>query len=219
MNTDARQGCFLWPQDDETREQALGSSFEALDPIRVEQMCYITFNSTNSVLTVCGSSRESVRLALIRIRATYFQIRALNVEADTTYIVKPLGRENLNVEVELLAPVDVDDNITPFVHPRIWRHEEQPPEDERTKHQNDEIVTEDQNGSKIKRLILKTLSKTEYYRGHLRFRVRLGRFVLTSYKKADSYPLEDFVEMMENPQVVGQVMQEFVHTKTKTCRC
>jgi len=219
MSTDARQGCFLWPQDDETREQALGSSFEALDSIRVEQMCYITFNSTNSVLTVWGSSRESVRLALIRIRATYYQIRARNVEADTMYIIKPLACESLTAEVEFLAPVEVDDNITPFVHPRIWKHDEQLPEDERTKRQNDETFTEDQHSSKIKRLILKTLSKTEYYRGHLRFRVRLGRFVLTSYKKADSYPLEDFVEMMENPQVVGQVMQEFVQTKTKTCRC
>jgi len=130
------------------------------------------------------------------------------VYADTTYIIKPLAGEDLKAEVELLAPVEVDDGITPFVHPRICKYADQLGEEEYTKRQNAAKDTNEQNNIKIKRYILSTLKKTSYYRGYLRFRVRLGRFVLTSYKKGDNYSLSDFEEMMENPQVVGQVMQE-----------
>lgn len=162
------------------------------------------------MLTVWGSTNANVQRALVRTRAIYYQIRARYIEATTFYLFKPLQGSSLRTEVELVNYTDVGKDPTPMVCPRIKMTSEMLPDDERSTRKNAVEGTNRLHAVKIKRSVMRVLHHIEYHRGHLRLRARLGTFVLTSYKKREEYPISEFEDMMENPQVAGHVIQKFV---------
>ena len=57
--------------------------------------------------------------------------------------------------------------------------------------------------------IMLTIAKLHYYRGHLRFRIRLGTFLATHYRTGtQDYMINDFDDMIEQSQFAGEVTPE-----------
>ena len=59
---------------------------------------------------------------------------------------------------------------------------------------------------------METIGKLQHWRRRLRLEIRLGTFVLTTYKavKETGYSLRDFMVMLEEPQRESFITQEYV---------
>ena len=71
-------GSFHWPMNEYKPEEILGSSYEALDPIRMDCKCYVVFDEEQGLFRVMGRS-DAVRTGLMRLRGTYFQVAARQI--------------------------------------------------------------------------------------------------------------------------------------------
>lgn len=159
--------------EEERREQLLGRSFEALDPIRMMHHCYI--RPTNSGFEVLSKSSKNTQAACQEIRKTYFQCishRKIVVEADQ--LLKPFT--NLNNGMIELNPVDGGKT---HIRP-IWI-----PTPSTKNKAKDMKMSSDQSERKMQDLIekkVKTVLETmQWYKGALRFRARLGHFIIKNH--------------------------------------
>ena len=60
------------------------------------------------------------------------------------------------------------------------------------------------------KIIMRMISNLHYYRGHLRLRIRLGTFLATHFRISshESYPMDDFNDMIKQSQFAGEVTSE-----------
>lgn len=101
------QATFAWPVDSikAKPQEILGNSFEALDPVRMEQLCHITCDRSSSLFKIQGNDAHNVKEAVKRLRAVYYQVVARNVHCETQYVKQPRGALS-KPEVELVSVMD-----------------------------------------------------------------------------------------------------------------
>jgi hypothetical protein len=206
-------GTFHWPVQDFSPQEMLGNSYEAFDPIRMENSCYVVFNQVKSAFQVMGES-AAVKVALLRIRKAHFQISARQIGPVRRYFLdfhKTDGQIPSHVTLETyehikcLGPAATTPPRYPGYSPRgqCDTHLNTVQQQQRY-----EMSTRD---CKIAgRSIMLMIAKLHYYRGHLKFRIRLGTFLATQYRTTDDdrYTTNEFSEMMQQSQFAGEVTLE-----------
>lgn len=206
-------GTFHWPVKEYQPHELLGNSYEAFDPIRMDCSCYVVFEPDISAFQVMGET-SAVKTALLRIRKACFQIAAHQIAPVRRYILH-FGDTG----------GDVSSHVALASYDRVKRIGatasviEQPPgccpysqgevESEEDKQQLLDSST--QNIKIAGKTIMLMINKLHYYRGHLRFRIRLGAFLATNYRATDdgTYTTEDFTDMIQQSQFAGEITPEY----------
>lgn len=207
-------GYFHWPVKEGQPHELLGNSYVAFDPIRMECSSYVVFDQTVPGFQVMGET-NAVKEALLRIRKACFQITARQVAPVKKYFLHLSEAESeipTHVTLEQYERIKriAARNITipqdhPGCSPRGQVEIDLEPEEEQQTH---EASTRD---AKIAgKTIMRMIAKLHYYRGQLRFRIRLGTFLATHYRATEdgSYSVGEFRDMLQRSQFVGEVTPE-----------
>lgn len=166
---------------------------------------------------IMGDDADQVRQALLRVRATYYQVIAATNAEDSdqqpaTLLLQAPKLANRDTEI-VLSPYPAVEMSNPLgttsagVFPRMLASlvDDQTPSDSVLSKQ-----TWDANLRSLKLSVIKSLRRMSYYHGNLQMHVRLGTFLLTKYRagKADSYNYETFQTIIQESQVVTRVTEE-----------
>lgn len=209
------KGAFIWPDYGFPPTALLGNNLEALDPIRTEHRCYITWESTKSLFVIYSDSQSAIENAITRIRTTICEIATRSRATTKVYMIEPLKPHIVGREVELipyqqfLGNASRDDGaaITTVV-PRMTG----PPPT--SKEREDWLILQSligySNDTSFKRVVAARLESARYYRGHVRMRVNFGVMRLSTYKKPglSNHNLEEFFAMLRDPQAVAEIVGE-----------
>lgn len=205
-----------WPSDVPLPEDVFGDHLQALDAIRLECDCYVTYNKDMSEIQAMGKMGNA-RKAIERIRASLFQLIAQMTRSTKTYVLQweNVGKSLLKVDIiphqytqTIAASKLVNHNYVEHSKtPRILRPS-------RAKQQK---PTLDKNtvsiAKSVKDGVMQTLNKIKYYRGTVSFHVRLGTFVMTRYERRPEggHDVKDFEKALldkDNSGVEGTVTKE-----------
>lgn len=192
---------FAWPGG--RPEQVLGRSFEALDAIRMDHFCFITWDVKRSSFVVSGTDSAKVKTAVLRLRATYSQVVARgNIPAKSYHFNPTSSQIAENATIKLIPHLTTakSPNSAPPVRPQLLAGS------------GSQIFAatrelETSTITKLQRTLSRALRLARLVRGYLRLRERLGQFFLTSYKR-DAQTLEAFEIMMQDPQARGEITQD-----------
>ncbi|KAK5120969.1 hypothetical protein LTR85_005753 [Meristemomyces frigidus] len=201
-------GSFHWPVQEYRPEEILGSSYEALDPIRMECACYVVFSKERSVFRIMGRAAE-VQAGLQRLRKTCFQIAARQVNPVRTYLV---GWANGGKVPQYIYLKDHDPPAILSPEDAMVEKPRHSPvgegtDEERTKYA---AVQTGLSVERLRSLMFRTLRKLHYYRGSMSMRIRLGTFLVVQYREPQYglYELGEYESMVQQSQFEGQVTPE-----------
>jgi len=202
-------GSFHWPVQEYKPEEVLGGSYEALDPVRMEQSCYVVYNKKRDLFRVMGKVAD-VQAGLLRLRKTCFQIAARSLSPVRIYLLRWTKSE---------VPLYV--YLQDYHHPAILSPEDAPVEKpSRSPRGEADAIDEDRsrqaetqtalNNERLRSSILRTLRKLHYYRGSIQMRVRLGTFLFCRFRGPNGgvYDLEEYESMTQESQFIGHVTSE-----------
>jgi hypothetical protein len=207
-------GFFHWPVKEFQPHELLGNSYEAFDPIRMECSSYVVFDHTLPGFQVMGEA-TAVKDALLRIRKACFQITARQIAPVRRYFLH-LSEMDSDIPThvtlqhyERIRRITARNTTSPQDYPGCSpKGRAEIDLDPKEQQQSHEMSTSD---AKIAgKMIMLMIAKLHYYRGHLRFRIRLGTFLATHYRATEDgrYTVDDFREMLEQSQFVGEVTPE-----------
>lgn len=193
-------GNFHWPVDEFRPDDTFGMSFEALDPIRMDASCYITFDRDRSAFQVYGKVSD-VQSALSRLRKTFFHLCARQISPVRAYFCHSSAEVPTFVYLE---DYYLANNEKPKKSPRgegILEDQEEL--------QMAEVQTQ-LNVARIRETISNALHNLHYLRAHLQLRLRLGMFYLQSYQEPSGgmYELAEYQTMTEAPQFRATTSEE-----------
>lgn len=203
-------GTFHWPMKDYQPNEVLGNSYEALDIIRMGCSCYIIFAPESSGFHVLGEE-SNVKSALIRMRKAYFQIAARQIASVRKYILNFGNAEEIHSHVTLESYQHIK-RIDPSAATAQVHLGKSPQSQGKIVSRSTEQQMLETSIRDVKiagKKIMLTIAKLHYYRGHLRFRIRLGTFLATHYRTGtQDYMINDFDDMIEQSQFAGEVTPE-----------
>ena len=207
-------GSFHWPIQEYRTEDVLGGSHEALDPIRMDCSCHIVFDPDRKVFKILGKPSE-VQEGLQRLMRTVFQVTAKQVYPARMYLLRWQDAARVAPFIYLrdydppaiLYPAEA---MTPTAR-KAPACDPDSPVDESAVELACSLT--ERACERLRTVLLWTLDKLHYYRGHLQLRLRLGTFLLDQYKEAADgvYEYEGdggYLEMLEESQFRGEVTQE-----------
>ncbi|KAI6863955.1 hypothetical protein KC338_g5692 [Hortaea werneckii] len=201
-------GSFHWPIDECRPDEVLGSSYEALDPIRMDCSCHITFHAGLGVFRVAGTASQ-VKAGLRRLLLTCFQITARQVLPVRKYLLR-WPQETVPAYLYLeqyYHPVSLTKGGMPLTkHGRSPRGEYLD-EDARPARAAMETAV---NTRRVRNMIISMLDRLYYFRGSIQMRIRLGTLLLKQYKPPtdDLYDLDEYERMTDESQFQAGVTQE-----------
>ncbi|KAI9655073.1 MAG: hypothetical protein M1829_000706 [Trizodia sp. TS-e1964] len=205
------QGFFLWPSSDFRPDVILGRNFEALDTIRSTNRCYITFNPNNSTFAIMSQAASCIQGALRGIRVTLCEITTRSARQTRLYLVEPSPFHLAREEVELFAvqPSNASSNRQQPAIPTVtpgFVGEKMPEANQKAWENLCESIFKG-NEECLTNAVTATLKHIRYFRGHVRMRVRFGRLLLNSYKKAEDSRMstENFINMMRHNLTEGHL--------------
>lgn len=207
-------GYFHWPVKEFQPHELLGNSYEAFDPIRMECSSYVVFDQTVPGFQVMGEA-SAVKEALLRIRKACFQITARQVAPVRKYFLQFSETESdipthvILEQYERIKRLAARNTTVPQDHPGCAPKGQVEIDLELQEEQ--QILEMSTRDAKIAgKTIMRMIAKLHYYRGHLRFRIRLGTFLATHYRATEdgSYSVGDFRDMLQQSQFVGEVTPE-----------
>ena len=203
--TFAALGTFYWPVSECRPEEALGLSFEAIDPIRMDCSAYISFMPQCNAFRVASPDHQKVLKALTALKQTYFQIVAGRMPATRKYLLHfPKGTT---------APLHV--YLEPYAEPALQSGKfakERPVVNGPRARGSSKVEVDNQPGEdELLQSIMRTLGRLHFHRGPLEMSINFGRFLATSYLALEDqggYKYKEFESMIQQPQFVGHVTQE-----------
>lgn len=203
-------GSFHWPAEVYKPEEILGSSYEALDPIRMDNKCYVVFNKEQSLFQIMGRE-ESVKAGLMRIRGTYFQIVAHTIGALEINSLPDGDGYSGNVALKPYERIGIMAKEGGSGGGAMSR-------DESTEGGVACVPLAEDRGVRsnslshgiVQRSVLGTLKKLHYYRGSIQMRIRFGTFLATRYMKSPTgvYTIDEYKAMIQQSAFRGEVTQE-----------
>jgi hypothetical protein len=202
-------GSFHWPVKDYRPEEILGSSYEALDPIRMESKCYVVFDKGQGLFQIMGRA-DAVKAGLMRLRGTCFQIAARQIPPIERYLLSN-GETTSSFKYVVLTDYERLHVISGERSGQI-KVGHSPRLDNPDFNGSDKFLPSSSITEGLRRTILLTLRKLHYYRGSIQMRIRLGTFLATQYMKTDSglYPIQHYKAMIKESAFRGEVTQEYV---------
>lgn len=204
-------GTFHWPSEEYRADEILGTSHQALDPIRMDACCYIVFDKEESIFQVMGSARN-VRTALMRIKKTVFQIVARQLVPVRAYLLHHGNSTSRPAKIvlqsrsipALLAPSQKSvESSYSICGQGVLTQESQTPD-------IDAIF----DISRIRIALEKALAKLHFTRGHIQLKVGFGMFILESYEKQTesdddaAYDLAAYASMTLKSQFKARVSDQ-----------
>ncbi|KAI7659097.1 hypothetical protein KC319_g9058 [Hortaea werneckii] len=201
-------GSFHWPVDECRPDEVLGSSYEALDPIRMNCSCHITFHAGLGVFRIFGTTSE-VKAGLQRLLLTCFQIAARQVLPVRKYLLR-WPQETVPAYLYLEQydhPVSLTNDSMPLTKYGRSPRGEYLDEDARPVRAAMETAV---NTRRVRNMIISMLGKLHYFRGSIQMRIRLGTLLLKQYKPPtdDLYDLDEYERMANESQFQAEVTQE-----------
>ena len=193
-------GSFLWPVEEVRPEELLGSSLEALDPIRFEYQSHIIFDNKLSVFRILSDNSESVKQTLSRIEGIMKEFIAKSGRRTIEYIIEPPSSSAIRREICIIPGPNKIPTLTGKVLDRMsgdaWLQQ----------HADMAI----RNTHRIEQALRKTIANLPYYRGQLQMRIEFGTFALTQFKWSGpaAIPFEKFMENVASPGTKGTVIKE-----------
>ncbi|KAF2172447.1 hypothetical protein M409DRAFT_63129 [Zasmidium cellare ATCC 36951] len=193
-------GSFHWPIDEFRPEETFGISLEALDPIRMDASCYVTFDRDRRAFQVYGKVSD-VQSALSRLRKTFFQFCARQISPVRTYLHHSSAETFTHVYLE---DFHLANSETPKKSPRG----EGCLKDE--KKLDSAQVQAKLNISRLRLTMSNALHHLHYLRAHLQLRLRLGMFYLESYQEPHGgmYAMSEYENMTSASQFRGTTSEE-----------
>ena len=202
-------GSFLWPVDEVKPAELLGSSLEALDPIRFANHCHITFDYQLSCFRILSNSLASVDDTLLRIGGIMKAYVALCKRPLIVNMIEPpspsIIRKNIKITTMPSADPKYGDSKLPVFTGDILEL------DERNDWLTKSAALAAVNGRRVEDALRKTILDLPYYNGNVRMRVFFGVFALTTFRWPEgetSTPFEDFMESMGLPGTKGRMLRE-----------
>lgn len=193
-------GNFHWPVDEFRPEDTFGMSLEALDPIRMDTSCYITFDRERESFQVYGKVSD-VQSALSRLRKTFFHLCARQISPVRAYFCHSSADFPTCVYLE-------DHHLANNGKPKRSPRGDGTLED-RKQLELAEVQCQ-LDISRIRETMLNGLRNLHYLRAHLQMRLRLGTFYLESYREPSGgmYELDEYVTMTRESQFRGTTSEE-----------
>ncbi|KAI5369469.1 hypothetical protein Slin15195_G003450 [Septoria linicola] len=206
-------GSFHWPSTEYKPEDVLGSSYEALDSIRMDLKCFINYLADGNCFQVMGESKE-VQQALLRIRKTCFQLTSRTINPVRVYL--PHWRASV-----VPSHVYLEEYHGPRIIMGATKEEEEEqqkpmhsPRGEGTIEGAQELADAHQSSllgiERVRLTLANAFKKLHYYQGHITLVIRLGTFVLQRYRTPEDelYELKEYEEMVKESQFYGKVTEE-----------
>ncbi|KAI9829806.1 MAG: hypothetical protein M1826_005383 [Phylliscum demangeonii] len=211
----SQRGHFKWPEAGYAPDVLLGKNLEALDPIRVREHVFITFDPKESWIEVYSNNEEATTNAVVRVRATCFEIIARSMPTTRVYMIDMLDPTITKRGIELVpyerfigqkASGGSVSRVVPVMTGPA------PTDEELSKWVLFKPSVPYANLKCIKRAAHINIIRMRYYRGHVRMRIVFGVLPLSSYKLPEEayHSLDDFFAMVRNEQTAGRVASEVV---------
>lgn len=216
-------GLFVWPVKELNPQVSLGMTLEALDDIRFEEEVFIIYSRNRNLFRVLGEKNTNVESAVERIYGAFCEVATKNRKPTKMCLVSPPSirlpaikvyvDENHDLINRQVTVKRIDENkgIQVFLGgPRpnhrfleIWRIKGE--------------ILRKANLEYLRKALQQGLLDVAYYRGQARLKVYIGKLVLFGYRRASlkdgTYELQDFSEMVRNPQTDGEVIRSIGSTK------
>lgn len=213
----------MWPANEMRPQEWLGSSYVALDPLRMFFDCYIVYEPQDSAFKIlptadAETSLKKVREVLKRLRVVLCECATKRSAPLKMYLVNPGQFRYVCQSVEMIEPAAAVKNRL-----RGTMRDE---EVERSKiavfagsSLSDELKIDweeqkskilERNEQIMQRATASCLSRLVYHRGRVHMRTDIGLCLLRQYKqRADSemVPFDKFVHNLEGPQVRGNLLR------------
>lgn len=194
---------FLWPEENDKPDVYLGRNYEALDPIRMDDSCWITYDRANSSFKVMGDDSTEIKSAVRRLRAIVYQIAARAIDTMDLSLVRPgvelysqvqfISYESDSIQrsgaAKFIAKIDPGSLVDSNSHDAA---------------SVDNI--NEANSRKLQKLIMKTLVGLRYYPGNIKMVARYGTFI--TRRHIDVKTLEDWQAMLKQPECESEVTVE-----------
>ncbi|KAI6898442.1 hypothetical protein KC318_g11583 [Hortaea werneckii] len=201
-------GSFHWPIEECRPDEVLGSSYEALDQIRMDCSCHITFHAGLGVFRVAGTASQ-VKAGLQRLLRTCFQITARQVLPVRKYLLRwPHETVPTYIYLEQYEhPASLTSEGTSRTKSGRSPRGEYLEEDVRSARAAMETEV---NKRRVRNMIISMLGKLYYFRSSIQMRIRLGTLVLKQYKppRDELYDLDEYERMTDESQFQAETTQE-----------
>ena len=195
----------MWPHDEFQPEQILGPNYEALDPIRMFNGCYIVYSQEASIFKVLSNSLFQVQNAINGIGNVVCEFATRSCALERYFVDLPV----ISKIQEAVKVIDA-----PWNDPRCGIVErqplftgQQPTRETLVKWEKDLSGLGRDNKTDMRLMSLHCLARMRYYRGRISMRTHFGCFTLNKYlwlpERASSIPVETFVENMRLSDTIG----------------
>ena len=187
----AHVGTFIWPTEEVQPEDILGSSLEALDPIRFQYHCHITFDNKLSSFRIFSDNPADVKKTMDRLEGTMKEYVAKSARPEMIILVEPPSSSAIRKEVKILsASLNDRKSMIPLVTGRAL----DPAARNEWLNKSKQLTIE--NNRRMALSLRKCIANLPHHRGLIRMRVQFGTFALERFRGGDSTPIEEFMNNM-----------------------
>ncbi|KAI9669932.1 MAG: hypothetical protein M1831_006968 [Alyxoria varia] len=197
---------FDWPSDYDRPDLVAGKSLEAYDSLRTGMECYITYDPHKNTINLMGADFKKVRKAMLRVRSSYFGAVSRDRPATVVYLIQPFMGDQVKSRISL-TPYTPNKPQGDNMRLPVFKGERLKVE-ERVERESQANDVRRRNTRKLKAALDRTSQTLRYYKATVRFRARMGQFVLTRFKKEHEQSLDYFDDMMDDEQVKGKVAND-----------
>lgn len=208
-------GVFVWPTKEVNPQTSLGMAFEALDAIRFDCEVYIIFSRKRSMFRVLGNEPRNVDAAINRIYGAFCEIASKNRKPSKRFLVHPPSMRLPGISVRVVKKHNLENRQVTIkrlpgnIGVQVFLTGNPPSQHFLSEWQIKREAMERSNYIYLKKVIQQGLNDVYYFRGYSALKVHFGTLVLFGYKKpiGGMFGLEDFCEMMGDPQTAGEVIR------------
>lgn len=196
---------------EEKPDEVFGSSYEALDPIRMFHGCYIIYDGKISTFKILANAMMQVEGAIKSITNLLCEYATRKSAVLEKYLVSPPDIKTVRAAVELIGASFSARTSSERLEklPRLvgesFTHAEL------AEWQKYSEGLGQSNRKFMHQSIVRQISRLPYFRGRIQMRAQMGIFALNSYRwipdGVSSLPLRAFIENMEMPGTKGILHQ------------
>ncbi|KAL8693382.1 MAG: hypothetical protein Q9218_001774 [Villophora microphyllina] len=203
-------GYFLWPNNEIRAIDLFGPNCEALDPLRMDNKAYVSFDEARSLFRVHTDSDEKpVTQVIRRIENTIKEYVARDHRPSLLFLVEPPMSDHYRSNVQTIPGPLLGLNRSRSRIPILCGDKLQP--HSITDWDSDGEAWRSRNEGIMCTTVHKVLERIPYYRGHLRMRVNIGLFTLIKFPwpaGAPSVALEKFSADVQQTGTRGVIIRD-----------
>ena len=202
-------GSFLWPADEIAPTDLLGASLEAMDPLRINFKCHITFDARLSVIKILTNNAESVKQAFARIQGIMKEYVARVNRPIVRYYIEPPGPSAYREDIQKMSSQKLIPNSGSAFIPSMTGTALEASAQGTWLRQMRNLKAQSDRG--IHDALSKAIPSLRFYRGQVRIRVHFGTFALTLFRwpgAKESIRFEDFMKNLAMPNTKGTMLRE-----------